>query len=827
MRKHSQENKSSKNNDNKFDKKEKKHEIQSKEKNRKSTYESSNIINRNLKSSINYPPNKRFKKLSLPMTSAGTVFVSNTENNLNELNQCQNIIIPKGNTVININNNYFDQIASSTLPMGYCTNQNCKKTSESKNNNNYLAIRRTNTNNYTKNAKKTSCERKTQYSKKEKVKKNKNSESCNKNYINNNKRYHYKQISQDYLSQKNKNEIKEKYITKNDKNDNDKKATKEKIMKFGSFSPQPIITNSDIPKTLKKKLELTKNSLKNENITYKNYLTETNEPNLITRYTKGNVEEEDNKEKEKLFLHIRDLIEKKKKEKNNKFENESNPLLLYKKNKIQLKNENKNNFDLSHFSKYKTISNFKGEKKKFKKKTSEGNFEEKIFNHNNKKELMYVTSETFLSKKRLNSNKKNDKRKEIDKENEKNKSQKLNINIEFNTLDIKENKIKTKGKMDNNKNNNNNNFVVNTKLNKDKNKKLLRQISNNLKNSKNIFTNLNTDNNIIRTSENNKNKKNKLLNQRKKHLLYNHTTEVQSKKSVNTFSHNSLLYKSPMSQLTTLLMSHKKEEEEYLGNNATTKYFDKGKFKNIKFGKDDLNLEIINHNINSSCNYNSINNLNKKIALTEQNKKDENRDSYNIGLSKINNINNTDLRNKYRSYLSKKNKQKSCELENHSAIQKKMNTELLERMNLIKQKNKNNNFYQKYKENKVILGDIKTYLGKNIGSFDNSSNSNIHSNSIGNLNSFLKNNVHYDCMYQTPSVENKKLGLYKKVMKPKIQLGKSDKKLGDKEGNNYDTPSAIKVNRTKFLEKVKEKIFDNKKMLSMNNLNSYICHKNL
>ena len=82
-------------------------------------------------------------------------------------------------------------------------------------------------------------------------------------------------------------------------------------------------------------------------------------------------------------------------------------------------------------------------------------------------------------------------------------------------------------------------------------------------------------------------------------------------------------------------------------------------------------------------------------------------------------------------------------------------------------------------------------------------------------------------MYQTPSVENKKLGLYKKVMKPKIQLGKSDKKLGDKEGHNYDTPSAIKVNRTKFLEKVKEKIFDNKKMLSMNNLNSYICHKNL
>ena len=63
-------------------------------------------------------------------------------------------------------------------------------------------------------------------------------------------------------------------------------------------------------------------------------------------------------------------------------------------------------------------------------------------------------------------------------------------------------------------------------------------------------------------------------------------------------------------------------------------------------------------------------------------------------------------------------------------------------------------------------------------------------------------------------------------MKPKIRFGKSDKKIGEKDGNNYDTPSAIKVNRSKFLEKVKEKIYDNKKVIIMNNFNSYITHKN-
>ena len=814
----SRENKNTKNNDNKNDKKDKKTEIQSKEKNNKNISDSSNVINRNAKSNNNHPANRRFKKLSLPFSSTGAFFVNNTENNSNELNQCQNIIIPKGSTVININNNYFDQIASTTLPMGYYTNKNLKKVSEFKNNNNNLAIRKSNTNNYTKtsnnNIIQTTHETKYQQSKKEKIKKNKNT-------LNNNKRLHYKQISQDYLCQKNQNTEKEKCITKND---NDKKSKKEKVMKHGSFSPQPLITNGDMHKTISKKLQLTKNSLKNENIVYKNFLTEANEPNLITGNTKGNEEdeEEEYKEKEKLFFHIRDLIEKKKKEKISKLESELNPLLLYKKNKIKTKNENKNNSNLSNFSKYKTISNFNGDKNK-RIKNCKSNYEEICYNNKNK-ELMYVTSETFLPKKKLEiiDNKKR-KEKGKEKNKEKNKSQKSNRNLGFN-MEIKEKKIKSKGKCDKN-NNNNNNCFVNSKLNKDKNNILLRQISNNLENSKKFYNNINQDNNIIKTEENNKNnKRNKVLNQRKKQIIYNSSTEVPSKKSVKTQSHSSLLYKNPMSQLNTLLMSHKKEGEEYIGNNATTKFFYKGRIKNIKLGTNDLNLEILSHNINSSCNYNSINTLNHKIALTEQNKIDKNKDTLKE-LAKTQNFNNTDLRNKYRSYLNKKNKQKSCEIENHSAIQKKMNTELLERMVLLKKNNKNN-FYQKYKENKVKLGGIKTYLGKNICSFDNSSNSNIHSNSIGNLNSFLRNSVHYECMYQTPSVENKKLGLYKKVMKPKIQFGKSDKKIGEKDGNNYDTPSAIKVNRSKFLEKVKEKIYDNKKVIIMNNFNSYITHKN-
>ena len=94
-----------------------------------------------------------FKKLSTPSTASGSVFVNNTEKNLKELNQYQNIIIPKGNTVININNNYFEQVASSTLPMGYYTNQNLKISDNLNNNNISSNFKKPNTNKNCKNSK--------------------------------------------------------------------------------------------------------------------------------------------------------------------------------------------------------------------------------------------------------------------------------------------------------------------------------------------------------------------------------------------------------------------------------------------------------------------------------------------------------------------------------------------------------------------------------------------------------------------------------------------------------------------------------------------------
>ena len=55
---------------------------------------------------------------------------------------------------------------------------------------------------------------------------------------------------------------------------------------------------------------------------------------------------------------------------------------------------------------------------------------------------------------------------------------------------------------------------------------------------------------------------------------------------------------------------------------------------------------------------------------------------------------------------------------------------------------------------------------------------------------------------------------------------KTDKKIGNKKGKNFETPSTIKVNRSKFLEKVKDKFYDNNKMITMNNFNSTLSHKN-
>ena len=866
----------------KLNKKNKKYEISTKQNNKNITNTNNNTNNNN--NNGNYLSKKEFKKLSTPSTSSGTVFVANNEKNMNEINQYQNIIIPKGNTVININNNYFEQIASSSLPMGYYSNQKFKINSNTNINNNTLTnltFKKSNVNNNinNKNSKTNNflTEKKSLH-----LKPFKNIMNSNNDELvikNNTKKCHYKQISQDYIYQKNKNNQPNNInnINKNDKiiskNEIDQNDIKEKIIKFGSLSPQPTITSVDTYQTEIKKIQKTKNNLKNENYFYKNYFTENNDPNLITGDTKGNKEdeeEEDNKEREKLLLHIRDLIENNKKEnnantntntninnnnKNNIAEKENNPLLLSKKNKMKINFEIENRLYLTNFSKYKTISNFNEENQNLKKEDTQ-HCEEKCFSN---KELDTITSDNLLSKTRIKANNKeninniNNDNQKNNKNEEKNKNSKINTNTHnkfgFKKLPVKEKKNKTKGILKNTNTNTNtntnintntnNNFNTSTKLNKEKNRNVLQKTNNNLKNNKNLLTISNQDNTFLKTSNGNNKfvKNNKLFNKRNHQTMKPNKSEVEIPfDKTGIIQSHSKVYKSPNSQFAKLLMSRKKEERFFTENNTTTKIYFKGKIKNMKYKKDDLNIEM---NPNSSC-YSNLNNycsenFNNKMILTESN---NNTNTTNINpsqnsktnkvLTRTHKINNSDLRNKYRSFLLKKNKQKSCEIENQSAIQQKMNKELLERMNLIKQNNKNS-FYQNYKENKVKLGGIKSYIG-NIESFDNLSNSNINMNkySIGNAQNYARNSVHIDKgSFQTPLTENKKLGLYKKVIRQRPKLIKTDKKMGDKNGKNYETPSTIKVNRSKFLEKVnKDKFYDNNKMITMTNFSSCFSHKN-
>ena len=783
-------------------KKNKKYEISSKQHHNKNISSSNNLNGNSL-------ANKGFKKLSTP--SSGTTISHNIEKNFNELNQYQNIIIPKGNTVININNNYFEQIGSSSIAMGYYTNKNFKTNKNSKinkNTNSNTTFKKSNTNNYktTKNKNPLMNEKKNQqirpFKKNNNNNNNNNGEQINKD--NNDKKHHYKQISQDYIYQKNKNSNpinfnkNEKCITNNENNET---SIKEKILKFGSLSPQPTITHVDTYQNNAKKFQNTKNEKK----IYNNYFTENNDPNLITGDTKGNEEDdEENKERETLLLHIRDLIENK--GKNNIKENENNTLLLHKSKIKQKEIEDKYN-----------------------------KIEGKYFSNN---DLVNLEDDNFTSKSKLKTiNKENIKT--VSNKNEAiNKKAKANNRLGLKKLQIKDKKNKTKGYLKNN--NLNNNYNTNSKLNKEKNKNFFRKTNNNFKNNKNLFSNLEQDNTLKSIETNNKIiKKNKLLNENNNQKIKPNKSEAEipSEKSAANISHN-ILYRSPNSQLAKLLMSQKKEENGISENNTTSKIYYKGKIQNMKYKKNDLNLDSFNQNNNLNMNISSKTNLNNfcsenfnnKYILTDMNNTNDNTNSIinskgSKGLTRTHNINNSDLRNKYKSFLLKKNKQKSVELENQSAIQQKMNKQLLERMSLIKQNNKNN-FYQKYKENKEKLR-IKSYVGTNIGSFDNFSNSHIITNSIGNSQNYARNSVHIDnSLFQTPSIENKKLGLYKKVIRYKPKMLKTDKKLGDKKGKNFDTPSTIKVNRSKFFEKVKDKFFDNNKMITMSNFNTCFCHQN-
>ena len=57
-------------------------------------------------------------------------------------------------------------------------------------------------------------------------------------------------------------------------------------------------------------------------------------------------------------------------------------------------------------------------------------------------------------------------------------------------------------------------------------------------------------------------------------------------------------------------------------------------------------------------------------------------------------------------------------------------------------------------------------------------------------------------------MENKKIGLYKKVINRKMKLVKTEQKLDDRY-KNYMSNGTIKVNRAKFMENAKNKIYDN------------------
>ena len=70
------------------------------------------------------------------------------------------------------------------------------------------------------------------------------------------------------------------------------------------------------------------------------------------------------------------------------------------------------------------------------------------------------------------------------------------------------------------------------------------------------------------------------------------------------------------------------------------------------------------------------------------------------------------------------------------------------------------------------------------------------------------NNITEKNVFKTPSMENKKIGLYKKVINRKMKLVKTEQKLDDRY-KNYMSNGTIKVNRAKFMENAKNKIYDN------------------
>ena len=775
----------------------------------------------------NYLSKKESNKLSTP--SSGTVFLANTEKNINDINQCPKIIIPKGNTVININNNYFEQIASSSLPMGYYNSHKLKIKKNNNNSNNTISnsnLRKTNSNLSYKNSKSNNflTEKKKQF---KNIMNNINDELIIRN---NNKKHHYKQISQDYIYQKNKRNGTRSF-NKNEKIiQNNQNLNKFKLLniKYETLSPQPTLNNVDTYQNETTKNQKSKNSLSKEKFLYKHFYTENNDPNLITRNTNGNEEENDNKEREKLILHIRDLIEKNNKEKINN-DNNNKPFFSNKKNKFKIKYEIEKKYHSNTFSNYKTISNFNKDNSNLKNKDNNKLLEEKCFSN---KEIVPITNENLVFNNKIsdiNKGNTNNNNPINNNQNEEIKRTIINKKFGFKKLPLKQMKHKTKSILKNN-NLNNNYYNTVSNINKERNQIIIQKTNNNLKNHKYLLTISNQDNNLLKSTNTNNNKlgkKIKLLNKKYNQTLKPNKSgfEIPSKK-VGTTLNQSLQYKSPNFQETKIIKFQKNEKEYIPENNTNTKIYYKGKIKNMKYKKDHLNIDL---KINNTCythlnNYCSENFSNKAISSENNNLKNNQNNKENKSLTNNNKIDNSDLRNKYKNLLLKKYKQKSCEIENQSAIQNKMSKELLIRMSIIKQNNKNN-FYQTYKENKVKLGRISNNRN-HFESFDNLTNSNSNMYSLGNIQNYSRNSAHIEqcaCAYQTPSIENKKLGLYKKINWQKPQLINTDKKIDNGKEQKYETPSAIKVNRAKFLGKIRDKYYDNNnnnKMNTMINFNS-------
>ena len=346
------------------------------------------------------------------------------------------------------------------------------------------------------------------------------------------------------------------------------------------------------------------------------------------------------------------------------------------------------------------------------------------------------------------------------------------------------------------------------KLNSDK-KEFFLKTNYDLKNRENLLANFSKENSMMKSIEKHNKKNNKISSN-------NPILKTEKEEKINFFEKGNItqcqskLNKSnTISKMSRLLISHKKENQNVTqSNNGSMKIYHKSKIKNMKYKKENLNLDnqLNQYNTNSIC-YTNINNFstennnksNNKIMLTENSTINKNINSNNIN----NKFNNSELRNKYKNFLLKKNKTKSCELGNQSVIQQKPNMEFIDKVALLRQNNINN-FYQNNPDNALSLG-IKSYRVNNIGSFDNPNfNTQIAMNSKEQNNNYTseKNGL------KTPSMENKKIGLYKKVINKKMKLVKTEKKLDDKY-KNYMTNGTIKVNRAKFMINAKNKIYDN------------------